>query len=343
MFQTLTQLLLWLLITFILYNVLLKLIPKQYFTLLGGLFLFAVVVLAFFFPSNSLVSAAWEVLSFPLKPVGACIFLLAIAIRKGLGDSKNLVTAALLILLISSTPFVANFLAQRAEIDAINSELRRQEVIQRDSPGGVVSPSAQTAGAIVILGQGTTQANLPYRTQIQLNDTGDRILYAAELYRQQRARGNNPLMIISAGPRVDLQGTPEQTTEANDIAQLLTQLGVPQDRIVRETRGVDLRSSAEEIDRILRARGLGNAKIFLVTSGLNSRRARLTFSKLNLNVVSQPTDFYGFQTGAAPRLRIRVESFIPSVEALGITTQVWKEALGSVYYYLRGWLGSVPL
>jgi len=334
MFLLLTQVLLWLLVTVILYNLLLKVIPTAYLTLLGGLFLFTIIVLAFFFPTQPLVSAAWRVLSFPLKPVGAAILLLVIALNQAL-KPKNLVVAALLILLISSTPILATQLARGIELGAIQAEQ------QRLGPGA--RPATQPAGAIVLLGRGTTQANLPPRTQIQLTDTGDRILYTAQLYREQVALGSQPLVLVSAGPRDDLQGNRDQTIEANDISTLLTQLGVPRDRIVPESRSKDLRSSAEEVNRILRSRGLGGTKIIVVTSGINSRRARLTFSQVGLNVISRPTDFYGIQPGATPNLRIGVESFIPSVEALSVTTRIVEEFFTSIYYYLRGWLAPVNL
>ncbi|HEY9797331.1 MAG TPA: YdcF family protein [Leptolyngbyaceae cyanobacterium] len=331
MFLLLTQVLLWLLVTVILYNLLLKVIPRTYLTLLGGLFLFAIIVLAFFFPNDRLVSSAWSILSFPLKPVGASILLLSVALNQGL-KNRNQVVAALLILLISSTPFLSNLLARSLELG---------EVTQGARTGTVAAPAAQAAGAIVLLGQGTTQANLPYRTQIQLTDTGDRILYAAQLYREQIALGSSPIVIVSAGPRADLQGTQDQTNEANDIATLLTQLGVPRDRIVVESRSQDLRTSAVAVDQILRQRGLGNTRVLIVTSGLNSRRARLSFADVGLNVVSRPTDFYGFQPGATPTLRIGVQSFIPTVEALTVTTRIVEEFFSSIYYYLRGWLAPV--
>src|SRR4028118_125286 len=302
MFLLLTQVLLWLVLTVILYNLLLKVIPRSYLTLIGGLFLFTIIVLAFFFPNDRLVSAAWSILSFPLKPVGATILLLIVALNQGL-KKRNQVVAALLILLISSTPFLSNLLARSLELG---------EVTQ----GARVGTAVPAAGAIVVLGRGTTQANLPYRTQIQLTDTGDRILYAAQLYREQVAAGTRPLVIVSAGPRADLQGNQDQTTEANDIATLLTQLGVPREQIVVEPRGVDLRSSAIEVNNILTSRRLGSSRVLLVTSGLNSRRARLTFADVGINVISRPTDFVGFQAGATPRLRLRIESFLPTVEAL---------------------------
>lgn len=327
MFLLLTQVLLWLLVTVILYNLLVKVIPKTYLTLLGGLFLFAIIVLAFFFPGERLVSTAWSVLSFPLKPVGATILLLSVALNQGL-KKRNQVVAALMILLISSTPFFSTLLARSLELGEVSPTART---------GTAAAPATQTAGAIVLLGQGTTQANLPPRTQVQLTDTGNRILYAAQVYRQQQSLGASPTVIVSAGPREEAQGR-NQAAEANDIKTLLTQLGVPGDRIVTEARSSDLRSSATEVKSILSRRGIGGTRVIVITSGYNSRLARLTYSNAGINVISRPTNFFSVQPGTRENLNIGIKSFIPSVEALGISTRIVDEFFTTIYYYLRGWL-----
>lgn len=326
MFLLLTQILLWLLITIMLYKLFKEIIPKEYFTLIGALFLFAAIAIGFFSPSNQLVSSIWHVLSFPLKPVGACILLLGFAMRKGLDKSKNEVLAALLILLLSSTPLVSNLLAQGAEQRAFTSQ----------------EAATRSASAIVLIGQGTTQPNIPPRTQIQLTDTGDRILYTAQLYRQS---GNDPLVIVSAGPRVNLQGSKEQNIEANDIRTLLVNLGVPESQITLDTKSTDLRGAAEASEKILRERGLANRPIFVVNSAMNSNRTRQTFKDVGLaKVIAKPTGFFRFQSGATSNNQkaapptFQIDSLIPSVEALRVTTRVFEEFLSSIYYYLRGWL-----
>lgn len=329
MFLLLTQVLLWLLVTVILYNLLTKVIPKTYLTLLGGLFLFSIIVLAFFFPNERLVATAWSVLSFPLKPVGATILLLAVALNQGL-KNRNQVVAALMILLISSTPFLSTLLARGLEL----GEVSRTARTTTGAPA-----TAQTAGAIVLLGRGTTQANLPPRTQVQLTDTGDRILYTAQVYRQQVNLGTNPLVIVSAGRRDDVPGN--QAPEANDIATLLTQFGVPREQIVPEIRSTDLRGTAQEVRRILSTRGLGGTRVIVITSGLNSRRARLTFTGAGINVISRPTNFYAVQPGTTSNFNLGVRAFLPSVESLAITTRIVDEFFTSIYYYLRGWLAPV--
>jgi len=348
MFLLLTRVLLWLLVSIIVYNLLTRWIPKQYLAWFGGVIIFLVILLSFYNPNYRVVSAAWNILSFPLKPVGAAIFLLLLGLG---GINKNAVSnmavrqfrAAFLILLISSLPIFAYWLAQQAEQEAILSEQRRAAICQVNCPVDVTPAGAETAGAIVVLGRGTTQANLPYRTQIQLTDTGDRILYAAQLYREQRNRGNDPLIVVSAGPRPDLEGDTNTINEGNDIATVLRRLDVPSDRIVVEPRGVDLRTSAERVEEILRQRGIRSRRVILVSSALNIRRANLTFSNLGITIIPRPTDFYTFQGGATPVRRLQVSDFLPSVEALTITTRIVEEFLSSIYYFLRGWLTPLLL
>ncbi|AFZ19546.1 YdcF family protein [Allocoleopsis franciscana] len=311
MFLLLTQVLLWLLITVIIYNLLLKVIPRAYLTLLGGFLLFTIIVLAFFFPNDTLVRTAWSVLSFPLKPVGATIVLLAAALNQGL--KKNLIMAALLILLISSIPFVSTVLARPLELGAF----------PRTTPAATAAP----AGAIVVLAQGTTQPSLPPRTQIQLTDEGsNRLRRAAQVYQEQVTAGNQPIVIASAGQ------------EANNVATVLNQFGVPQGQIVVESRSRDLRTSAEQVNAILRSRAIQDRPVFLVTSAINSRRASLAFSQVGINVVTQPANFVSTEPGTREARNITVESFIPSVDALSVSTRIIEEFYTTIYYSLRGWL-----
>jgi hypothetical protein len=317
-FVLLTQILLWVIITFILYRLLTEVIPKQYFTLLGGLFLFAIIALAFFFPNDGLVSAAWNIISFPLKPLGAAIVLLIVALRNGL--KQNLVVTALVILLISSMPFFANLLAQRSEIIG--------------APTQATAP-AQTTGAIVLLGRGSS---LPFGAQTQLNNTGDLVFYTSQLY---QASGNQPLVIVSPGRSFDAQGNPDQTVEANDIATLLTQVGVPRSRIATESSGLELRGRAREIQRILQEQGLENTPVTVVSPGFGSRLASQAFTDAGINVIAQPTGFFGSRPVAINKLPSPI-SFVPSVEALTVTTRVVEEFLTSIYYTLRGSLSGNP-
>jgi uncharacterized SAM-binding protein YcdF (DUF218 family) len=337
MFLLLTRVLLWLLISVLIYYVLTKLIPKQYLTWLGGLILFMFVVLAFINPNDRLVSSAWSVLSFPLKPLGLSLLLLMMALREGIKKvSANLVLMSLLILLLSSTPFLTYQLTQQAEQEFVQIEQRRQEICQAQCPANQAPQKATSVAAIVVLGEGIPQGYTAYRTQIQLNDVGSRLLYAAQVYKEQAALDNRPLLIISVGPIRNNGGV-------NEIPTLLENLGVPSSRVVVESRGIDLRTSAVEVEQILKQRRLENQPIMLISSALNSHRARLTFAQMGIKVVPRATDFYSFEPGTKPRSRLQIEEFIPSVTALMVTTRVVEEYLSSIYYFLRGWLSPLMI
>ncbi|MEG5020710.1 YdcF family protein [Microcoleus sp. AT8-B5] len=204
---------------------------------------------------------------------------------------------------------------------------------ERDAAAAVRTACCdETAAAIVLLGKGTTQPHIPNRVAIQLTDTGNRLPYAAVLYRQKVA----PMVIVTAGPRPELEG---YVGEAKDIETLLANnMGVPRSSIVLDDNGSNIRTSAEEVRKILDSRGAPR-KVILVTSAIQMRRASLAFANMGIQVIPRATDFYTFQptAGGKSRLRLDAGDFLPSAEALVTTTRVFDEYFGSFYYYLRGW------
>jgi hypothetical protein len=118
MFVMLSRVLLWLLIGTIVYSLFQRFYPS------GGFFgrfilvvLAVVLVLSFFNPggTGTVVSPLWQVVSFPLKPLGAAILMMIFAAQRLKGGAIDkpggyLLGWALTILLISSTPAFAYFL-----------------------------------------------------------------------------------------------------------------------------------------------------------------------------------------------------------------------------------------
>ena len=143
----------------------------------------------------------------------------------------------------------ANFLAQRTEMEAV--QIMQPNVAAL--PGGA-------RRVIVLLGQNTTRLKLSPRVEsapplkkvdrnglfpppeaisegrlgllaglpVQLTERGNRILGAAQAFNS--GRGNNPLLIVSAGPRLermDKGEKKEDISETADIVKLLqTQFGI---------------------------------------------------------------------------------------------------------------------
>ena len=285
------------------------------------LLLISLLILAFFAPDTPVGAAIFGLIAFFFKPLGFSITLLVIAsalITNGgiRNPAPRMILAALLVLILSSMPVVAYWFAEQAERDAAARTVCCDE----------------TAAAIVLLGKGTTQPHIPNRVGIQLTDTGNRLPYAAVLYSKKVA----PMVIVTAGPRRELEG---YVGEAKDIETLLaSNMGVPRSSIVLDNNGSNIRTSAEEVRKILDSRGAGR-KVILVTSAMQMRRASLTFAHMGMQVIPRATDFYTFQStaGGTSRLRLDAGDFLPSAEALLTTTRVFDEYFGSVYYYLRGW------
>ena len=285
------------------------------------LLLISLLILAFFAPDTPVGAAIFGLIAFFFKPLGFSITLLVIAsalITNGgiRNPAPRMILAALLVLILSSMPVVAYWFAERAERDAAARTVCCDE----------------TAAAIVLLGKGTTQPHIPNRVGIQLTEAGNRLPYAAVLYSKKVA----PMVIVTAGPRRELEG---YVGEAKDIETLLaSNMGVPRSSIVLDNNGSNIRTSAEEVRKILDSRGAGR-KVILVTSAMQMRRASLTFAHMGMQVIPRATDFYTFQStaGGTSRLRLDAGDFLPSAEALLTTTRVFDEYFGSVYYYLRGW------
>lgn len=285
------------------------------------LLLISLLILAFFAPDTPVGAAIFGLVAFFFKPLGFSLTLLVIAsalITNGgiRNPAPRMILAALLVLILSSMPVVAYWFAEQAERDAAARTVCCDE----------------TAAAIVLLGKGTTQPHIPNRVGIQLTDTGNRLPYAAVLYSKKVA----PMVIVTAGPRRELEG---YVGEAKDIETLLANnMGVPRSSIVLDNNGSNIRTSAQEVRKILDSRGAGR-KVILVTSAMQMRRASLTFAHMGMQVIPRATDFYTFQptAGGTSRLRLDAGDFLPSAEALVTTTRVFDEYFGSVYYYLRGW------
>lgn len=335
MFELLTRVLLWVLIVTIIWYIFSRFINKVYLTWLGGLIVFAFIILAFLEPTNSTVGSVWSILSLPLKPLGLAIFLLLNALKEGTKKvAANQVVAALLVLFFTSTPIVAYWLASQTARSASSTVQ-----IQGDRP-----PDPISVKAIVVLGDGTSPADPTYGVRTQFSNSEDafgtglvsRLYYAGQVYRELAAQNNTPLVIVSAGPRPDRQEGAEQSQETTN---LLINYGVPEERILIEPNGVDVRTSALEVEQLLEERGFQKATdtIVLISPAINIRRASSAFAQVGLQTQARPTDFFAFQLRPGGRLAL-LSDLIPNVEALALTTRVVDEYLTSVYYFLRGWL-----
>ncbi|GBE94029.1 YdcF family protein [Nostoc cycadae] len=194
-------------------------------------------------------------------------------------------------------------------------------------------PSQQmpNAEAIIVLGGATKSAFFP-RPDVDLSEQGDRIIYAAQLYRQKKA----PVIIVSGG-RIDWRngGTPEST----DMASILTEIGVPSQAIIEEPLSLNTYQNAVNVKKILQSRGIH--KVLLVTSAMHMPRSLKIFRRQSIDAIPAPTDFLVTQgelqeLGSTPKAALL--NLLPNTDNLHQFTNALKEYIGNLIYGLRGWL-----
>jgi len=351
MFELLARVLVWILVGRIFWYVLVKFIPKDYLTWLGGLIVFLLISLAFFDSTSPTIDIIWKLISLPLKPLGLVILLLFLSL--GIETKKfawnmlwptaligeRLLTAFLILVLTSNSLF-AYYFARHAEGALQRANAFRLEVCQGACPVELDLDRSEPLAAIVVLGPAVTESNVLPAVQNRLPTAGyplevlmlPRFSEAAQLYREQTAIGNRPLVIVAEGRRADNE------SEKTEIISMLNELGVPGNAIVVNSRAHDIHDAGNRIKTELTEQGLEPAsqRIAVLTPALNLSRASLTFAELDMRVFARPTSYYAPDLGE--ERGIQVEDIIPSVNALSVTTKVWEEHLTSIYYFLRGWL-----
>jgi len=250
-------------------------------------------------------------------PLGsACILLLlALTIRHRHKLRTALIIVAIVILWLSSTTGFSELLAR---------SLENRYPSQSDYP---------IADVAVVLGGGTEPAASP-RTTVEVNGAGDRVLVAAQLYRQGKAGK----LLLSGGQISWLnEGT---TTPAEDMATLLTSIGVPEDALLLETKSKNTYENAVNSKVILDE--LEIERILLVTSATHMPRAVALFENQGLEVIPVPVD-YSITEDETPvdgpsRFQLKLMDIIPQSGNLSLTTNALKEYLGYFVYKLQGWI-----
>jgi uncharacterized SAM-binding protein YcdF (DUF218 family) len=189
------------------------------------------------------------------------------------------------------------------------------------------------AEAIVVLGGGTSSQEPP-RPLVEVNGAGDRVIYAAYLYKQ----GAAPYLLLSGG-NIDWLG--EHTgTPAEDMARLLELMGVPASALWLQPDSRNTYEDAVYCKQILDEKGIH--RIMLVTSALHMPRAVGLFERQGLEVIPAPTDFNvteaDWQNLLHAGFAARLISLLPSAGSLNMTSNALKEYFGLWIYHLRGWL-----
>lgn len=190
-------------------------------------------------------------------------------------------------------------------------------------------PAGQKAPVMIVLAGGTEPQEQP-RQMVEVNSAGDRVLYAAHLYRA----GAAPLMLLCGGdiPWMDTSAA----SPAEDMQALLLEMGIPADAMLLETKSQNTSENASNCADVLKERGITEA--ILVTSAAHMPRAMMMFTDQGLKLTPAPTDYAVTEEGwqqlwQAPGMN-SLTNLMPSASALGQTTNALKEYIGMLWYRL---------
>jgi len=185
------------------------------------------------------------------------------------------------------------------------------------------------ADAIVVLSGGTLPAIYP-RTTVEVTDAGDRVLYAAELFRQHRA----PRVVVTGGVAT---GGIKERPAADDMADLLERLGVDRSAVIIERNAQNTHEHAVNLCPMLARTNI--RRVLLVTSAVHMRRSLGVFRHTcpALDYTPAPTDFRSVRGVPVPWYR-HLARIVPTVHSMVDFSDVAHEYLGLLYYRAQGWL-----
>ncbi|MGD1083633.1 MAG: YdcF family protein [Verrucomicrobiota bacterium] len=259
------------------------------------------------------MSFAYSILLKLLSPTSLCLLLLAAAalFRKRKVPRRACFVLAMTVLLICGNAWVAEGLAGRLE---------REYLPPNPVP---------RADAIIVLGGGVLP-KLPPRSTVEIDAAGNRLIYAAHLFRN----GCAPRIICSDN---DPAGSPGQRPAAEDMAELLEMIGVPKDAIILETKAENTHEHGVYLGPLLREKGF--SRVLLVTSARHMPRSMGVFKKLcpGIEFIPAPTDFRAVELLPLPWYR-HLEEIIPTPRSLVDFSDAMHEYLGMAYYKIRGWM-----
>lgn len=244
----------------------------------------------------------------PIVIVGGLLLITILAVRRKPRLARAAAIGAALVLLVSSSQWFSFFLAGHLE--------------SRILPDGPL-PAAQ---AIVVLSSGVQPAIPPQPAIVMDDATANRLLYAAQLYRQGKA----PIVIISGGRVAWLKNV---VPMSQSMAEVIELLGVPNSAIIQESDSANTYENAVDVGAILKARHIG--RILLVTSAMHMPRALALFKHQGIDTIAAPCEFLSALPSAGG-WRARLISLIPDADSLRVTSMAVREFLGFAVYRAAG-------
>jgi len=236
-----------------------------------------------------------KILPFFLSPLGLVLLLLIVFF---FNKRKSFVFLSLLILLISSNPFLGNYLAQKLE--------HPYKPISYDK--------VLNAQAIVVLSAGISQVKEEDILRYQWA-TPNRFFAGVNLFKKNKSK-----KLIFTGGR--LPWNEKWDTTGLIYKKKAIELGIDKNNIY--VSGIVKNTYEESVKVKELIPKVSN--IILVTSALHMQRSKLLFEKQGFIVNSFPVDFHKLSS------KKTILNFIPSLSALSRTSMFIRENIGRLYY-----------
>jgi len=225
--------------------------------------------------------------------------------RKLIRKRYLLLTVTVMLLLLNSSQWIAYFAAHLLEQNYTELETLPADV-----------------DAIVVLGGGAAPPGPLKQKSTPSISTLSRCYHAVELYR--RIDGC-PIMVSGGKPDPDQPGQ----SEAEVMRDCLITMGVDLNDIQMEQQSRDTYENAVQIQKLL-AEQKSIRRILLVTDAVHMSRALKCFRDARFEIT--PSAAYYHANG----LRIKPDTFVPSVGAMDTNHAVAHELIGSLWYWWRG-------
>ncbi len=247
-----------------------------------------------------------KILAYLIMPfVVICLLLVAAALVKRQPLKNKLFYTGLALLLFFSNDFVANEVALLWEIPVTPF----REMNKNYTWG--------------ILLTGVTKHDEGLTDRVFFNRGADRVTHTVQLFKM----GKLKKIVVSGGSGRLLA---MDRKEADEVAEALQLMGVPDSAIVKESNSRNTHESAEAVKEILNGKAKPS-ECLLITSAYHMRRASACFAKAGWGMTCFSTDFISH------RRRYSFDMLIPSTDALGKWQLIIKEWVGIISYQLAGY------
>lgn len=162
-----------------------------------------------------------------------------------------------------------------------------------------------------------------HEERVELMNAVDRLTDAILLFKNQKS----DTIIVSGGSGILFY---QKKSEAELAKKFLIQNGIPDERIITETKSRNTAENAIYTAQILKK--LKKSNVLLVTSAFHLRRAEASFKKQGIQTTPFPTDYRSL------KFQWNWDILIPSVGALSTSTIAIKEWIGILAYKWKGYI-----